>query len=43
MLHVDALSRTIAYMNAMILERKLEYWHFQDLVKAIANELKLAD
>ena len=43
MLHVDALSRAIAYVNAMLLE-KLEYRQLQDpVIKAIANELKLAD
>jgi len=42
MLHVDALSRAIAYVNAMLLE-KLEYRQLQDpVIKAIANELKLA-
>lgn len=44
MAHVDALSRQILYLEAMPLERELEYRQLQDTkLKEIANELEFRD
>lgn len=44
MSHVDALSRIVAYMDSMPLERELEYKQLQDTkLKSIAEQLEYED